>query len=324
MTDCWLGLDLGGSHVSVAALDTQGSMHYRSSERIDRRAAPGVIIAQMQQLLRTALAATDRQGNRTRAIGVGVPGVVDMAAGSVLLVPNLATQWRGIALRDQLNSELDVPVSIVNDVRAFTVAEHAHGAGIGSDDLLCMAIGTGIGGGLILQGQLYLGSEGRAGEMGHQTVDPNGLPCGCGNNGCLETVASGPAITSAAARVVLQGIPSCLGAMVDHDLNRLTPEIVGQAAAQGDAAAMAIVQRAGTSIGVSMANLVSVLNPDRIVIGGGIALVGEPLFAPILEAIAARCRTVSVERLRVVPATLGVDASMIGAAVWARVHPPGL
>lgn len=316
--DCWLGLDLGGSHISVVALDVRGAAVHRAGEPVNRLWTHDRIIARMVALLRDAADQCRREGYRVAAAGVGLPGVVDLASGTALFLPNLPGQWRGVPVRAMVAEGLGVPVAVVNDARAFTVAEHQHGAGRGSGHMLGLVIGTGIGGGLILDGRPYLGAERRAGEMGHTTVDPNGLPCGCGNRGCLETIASGPAIAAAAARVVLQGHPSTLGTLVDHDLNRLTPQVVGAAAAEGDAAALAVIRRAGEAVGIAMANLIEVLNPECVVIGGGVALAGEPLFDAIRQTVRERARTVDVDNVRIVPATLGIDAGMIGAAVWAR------
>lgn len=316
--DCWLGLDLGGSHISVVALDEAGATVYRSGEPVNRLWMHDRIIARMVALLRAAADHCRREGYRVAAAGVGLPGVMDLASGTALFLPNLPGQWRGIPVRAMVAGGLDVPVAVVNDARAFTVAEHRQGAGRGSKHMLGLAIGTGIGGGLILDGRPYLGAAQRAGEMGHTTVDPHGLPCGCGNRGCLETIASGPAIAAAAARVVLQGHPSSLGELVDHDLNRITPRVVGKAATKGDVAALAIIERAGSAVGIAMANLIEVLNPECVVIGGGVALAGEPLFDAIRQTVRERARTVDVDNVRIVPATLGTDAGMIGAAVWSR------
>src|SRR5579859_7810576 len=171
--DCWLGLDLGGSHISVVALDTQGTAVHRASEPVNRLWMHDSIISRMVTLLRAATDHCRHAGYRVAAAGVGLPGVVDLASGTALFLPNLPGQWRGIPVRAMVAEGLDVPVAVVNDARAFTVAEHRHGAGHGSKHMLGLAIGTGIGGGLILDGRPYLGAERRAGEMGHTTVDPN-------------------------------------------------------------------------------------------------------------------------------------------------------
>ncbi len=324
MPDCWLGLDLGGSHMSAVAIDVKGHILQRSGELLDRQWLHDAIIARMALLLRASIQHCQAMGYTPQSVAVGLPGVLDMANGTVLFLPNLAGQWRGVPLRDALSSALDFPVSIVNDVRSFTLAEHAYGAGRGTQHMMGLAIGTGIGGGLILNGESYLGLEGRAGEMGHQTVEPDGLPCGCGNHGCLETVASGPAIAAQAVRAVLQGFPTRMGSMVEHELNRMSPAIVAAAAAEGDEPALAILARAGSYIGIAIGNLINVLNPERVVIGGGVALAGDPLFSAIRATVKERCHIVTLEKLRIVPATLGTDAGMIGAAVWARTHPAGM
>jgi glucokinase len=183
--------------------------------------------------------------------------------------------------------------------------------------MACFAIGTGIGGGLVINGQLHLGIGGTGGELGHQTIDFNGPPCGCGNRGCLEAFASGPAIASMGMKAVIQGRTTVIGKLVDFDLNKITPDIIAQAAALGDDIAQTILQDTGTYIGVAAANVCVSLGPSKIVIAGGVSQIGEPILEPIRKTIRERVTIMPVEQVEVVQAELGDDAGVIGAALWA-------
>jgi len=186
-----------------------------------------------------------------------------------------------------------------------------------------LTLGTGIGGGIIINNELYFGSEGHAGEVGHQTIEAAGPPCGCGNIGCLEALASGPAIASMAVRSLKQGMTTAIRAMVGNDLNLVTPKVVADAAYAGDRVALSIIRTAGTYIGIGVANLVVVLNPDTVVIGGGVAQVGALLFQAIEESVDRRVCIFGGGRgaVRIVAAELGEDAGAVGAATWAMAQP---
>jgi glucokinase len=231
------------------------------------------------------------------AAGAGVPGLFDEATGRTLLLPNLPAAWAGYRLRDQLADRLGVPVALINDARAFTLAESRLGAAAGCSTVVCLTLGTGVGGGVVVDGRLRFGPHGRAGEVGHQVIDPDGPPCGCGNRGCVEAFAAGPALCRLAGRD--------------------SPEAVFAAAAAGDPRAEAAVKAVVGRLAVGIANLVTVLWPERVVVGGGVAAAGEQLFAPLREAVAAAAPLVDPAAYEVVPAALGPAAGAIGAALWA-------
>jgi glucokinase len=184
--------------------------------------------------------------------------------------------------------------------------------------MACFTLGTGIGGGLIINGRLHLGIGGTAGELGHQTIDPNGLICGCGNRGCLETIASGPAIAAMGVRAVIQGLTTCIGEIAQNDLNRITPKTVYLAALQGDKPAQEIYERAGTAIGIAVSNVLVSLGPKKVVLGGGVAQAGDLLFEPVRRTVHERVHMMPVDQVEILPAALGTNAGMIGAAVWSH------
>jgi glucokinase len=256
-------------------------------------------------------------GSEIGGVGVGVPGVLDLERGTVVFLPNLPDRWENVPLTATIADRVGRPVSMLNDVRSITYGEWKFGAGRGVDTLACFAIGTGIGGGLVVNGQLHLGIGGTAGELGHLTIDFNGPRCGCGNRGCLEAFASGPAIAAMGVKAVVQGLTTTIGKLVDYDLNKITPEIICEAALQGDSVAREIYDQAGTFIGIAVANVLVSVGPRRVVIGGGVAAAGDLLFDPIRRTVKERVTIMPVDQVEIVPALLGSNAGIIGAAMWA-------
>jgi glucokinase len=208
----------------------------------------------------------------------------------------------------------------LNDVRSITYGEWAFGAGRGVDTVAVFAIGTGIGGGLVLNGQLHLGIGGTGGELGHTTIDFNGPRCGCGNYGCVEAYASGPAIAAMGLKAVTQGLTTSIADLCANDLNRITPELIARAALDGDEIAKDIYERAGFYLGIAAANICVSIGPRRIIIGGGVAQAGELLLGPIRRTIRERVTIMPVEQVEVVPSQLGNNAGAIGVACWAAGH----
>jgi glucokinase len=183
--------------------------------------------------------------------------------------------------------------------------------------MACFAVGTGIGGGLVINGQLHLGIGGTAGELGHMTIDFNGPVCGCGNHGCLEAMASGPAIAAMGLKAVIQGRTTILGSMVNYDLNQITPEIIFEAAKQGDTVANEIYAEAGMYLGVAVANVLISVSPRKVVIAGGVAAAGDLLLEPLRRTIRQRVTMMPVDQVEVVQASLGSEAGVLGVAMWA-------
>jgi len=212
-----------------------------------------------------------------------------------------------------------LPAYVINDARAATLGEKTFGAGKAARNMIMLTLGTGIGGGIIIDGELYFGSEGHAGEIGHQVISPHGPRCGCGNYGCLEAMASGPAIASMGIRAVKQGMTTTMRDLAGNDLNKITPKTVADAAMAGDEVAASIIRQAGDYIGRGIANLIVTLNPDTIVIGGGVAKAGNILFQAIENSVDRHVCILPGGRgsVRIVPAGLGGDAGAIGAAAWA-------
>ncbi len=256
----------------------------------DQRAA-GVL----DSVEREARNAIDAVGAVDR-IGVGAPGPLDLAAGRSLRMPNLPG-WENVPIVAELERRLGLRVHLINDARAMTLAEHALGAGSGTDTLVCFALGTGVGGGVVVGGRLLDGLNGTVGELGHQTIERRGRRCPCGNRGCLEQYASGPAIARAAR-------------------SRTAAE-AARAAREGDARAGAAFAGAGAALGVAIANVVLAVGPERVVIGGGVAGAGDLLLDPARREYLSRNRMMPAERVEILQGRLGAQAGAIGAALWA-------
>ena len=324
MTLC-IGIDLGGTNLraGIVATDT-GEVRALQSVPTLAREGPDAVIERIGGLI---CAVADCGGlarapiGAIGAVGIGVPGVVDLDRGEIRFLPNLPGAWPGVPLSAAIAARVGVPVYLLNDVRAITYGEWKFGAGRTADGsvatLACFAIGTGIGGGLVINGRLHLGIGGTAGELGHQTIDYNGPLCGCGNRGCLEALASGPAIAALGAKAVMQGINTSIGRLVDYDLNRITPAVIAEAARQGDPLAREIWQQAGTYLGVAIANVLVMLGPRRVVIAGGVAAAGDLLLDPARRTVRERVSMMPIDQVEIVLAQLGANAGVVGAALWA-------
>jgi glucokinase len=289
-----LGLDLGGTNLKWAVIEGGASPRLVKTGRVRTDTHDGEQSVLRQMLGVAAGVAGEYEG--IESVGVGMPGVLDPAAGVTRFIPNVPGHWDGLPVIEEMTRAVKMPARLVNDARAFALAEHGLGAGRGATSMLGITLGTGVGGGLILGGRLYLGHDGTAGEFGHQTIVPDGPLCGCGNRGCLETFAKAEAIASA-----------CGQADVEHSV---------AAAKAGDRRAQQGLHDAGRYLGIGASNVVVLLSVDRIVVGGGVAAAGDMLLAPIREELAERVHITDVSRIEVVPGELGFWAGAIGAALF--------
>ena len=228
-------------------------------------------------------------------VGVGVPGLYDPVAGTTRFMPNVPGKWAGVPVAAQLSAAVTAPVRLINDARAFSLAEFRLGAGRGVDSMLGITLGTGVGGGLILGGRLYMGHDGTAGEFGHLTILPDGPPCNCGSRGCLEALARADAIVAACGQS--------------------TVEMSVQAARSGDRRAQKGLTEVGQYLGIGVGNVIAMLSVDRVVVGGGVAAAGEMLLEPLRAELRRRVFITDLDAVDVVCAELGIWAGAIGAAV---------
>lgn len=312
-----VGIDLGGTKIAYALVDsTTGTVQARHVAPTNSQAGATDVLARMvahiTQLCGDAgVVLTDVSG-----IGIGVPGVFDDTTGHTLFLPNLMGTWRDVAVGPTLTAALGVPTWLINDARAFVLGEAVYGAGRGYANVVGFTVGTGIGGGVVIHQQLYLGIDGTAGEFGHQTLALDGPQCGCGNYGCLEAFASGPAMVAQAQQLLAhQQAPQLAGLLAAG--HELTPALLRRAAEVGDTAVARLLATAYRYLGAGVANVVSLLSPNAVIIGGSVANLGEPLFAAVRREVATRCKATPVERIAIVPAALAADAGVLGAACWA-------
>jgi glucokinase len=312
-----IGVDLGGTKISAGAVSRDGSRiaGVRSIETQAELGAEGVVDRIIGLIEGVILDATHETGAARKnfiGIGLGAPGPLDRKNGIVIVAPNLG--WRDFPLRDRVTSRLGMPATLDNDANCATVGEWWLGAARGGRNVVGITIGTGIGGGLIINGDLYHGSSDVAGEIGHTTIDVNGRHCKCGNYGCLEAYASGPAIAVRAREaLVREDTTSALPSMVDHQLDKITAEIVYKAAKQGDALANEIVRDTARYLGAGIATLLNVVNPDVVVVAGGVTAAGEALFGPLRTEVRRRAFKPAVAAARIVPGELPGTAGIVGA-----------
>lgn len=319
----YIGCDLGGTNLRAAIVDVQtGAVLHQSSIPTLARDGHDAVMMRMAALFKQLIQSAGLKKDEVRGIGIGVPGVLDLDKGETLLLPNLPGTWPHVPLRDTISNLTDLPVAILNDVRAITYGEWRFGAGRGVDSVAVLAIGTGIGGGLVIDGKLYMGIGGTGGELGHMVIDYNGPRCGCGNYGCLEAFASGPAIAAMGMKALAQGLTTQIGALCAYDLNRITPELIAKAAESGDEIAQEIYEKAGFYLGVAASSICVAVGPRRIILAGGVAQAGNLLLGPMERTMRARVHAMPVEQVEVVLAQLGNNAGVIGAALWAAsVYP---
>ncbi|WP_425148638.1 ROK family protein [Deinococcus sp.] len=314
MRDVILGLDLGGTTFSVGWLDG-ADLHGWTSRPTGGHRPRTLVLDDLTAAVSDAVNTARQHGAAIVGLGVGVPAVIDPQEGRIRLLPNFAGGWNGFPLAAELERRCGLPTYLINDARAFLHGESVLGAARGADDVLGITVGTGVGGGLRLAGRLRFGPGFTAGEFGHQVIDPQGPSCGCGGRGCIEALACGPAIAAAALRPLKQGRTPHLRQLLGDDLNRLSPQLVAQAAAAGDQECAEVFARAGHAIGLGIVNAVSLLDLPVVVIGGGVAQAGPFLLDAVRETLARHLWVSAQPEVR--PAALGEAAGVIGAAVWA-------
>ncbi|MEA2594264.1 MAG: glucokinase [Thermomicrobiales bacterium] len=310
-----IGVDLGGTNIKFALIDAAGVVIKRKTVPSEAHEGHDAVLGRMIDGAREIARVAPASGAVT-SIGAAVPGVIDMDTGLVKFLPNLPGQWPGVEVGKPMRQATGLPTFLINDVRAFTVAELELGAAKGATTALCYAIGTGIGGGVVAHGQVNLGVGGAGGELGHMVVNVDGPRCGCGNRGCAEAYASGPSITAEANRRILQGFTTILGDLVGQDLNKMSPAVVERAAEAGDEVAIEVLEWAGLHLGLAVASAIAALAPEVVVIGGGNVKPGGVFWNAIEATARANCHVTEVDRIAFRPAALGYDAGVIGAALW--------
>jgi glucokinase len=320
-----VGVDLGGTKIFAGAMSIDGARVFATYNDLTvAKDGADAVTARIANAVEAVIAATLAETGGARdefaGIGIGAPGPLDRDEGVVVVAPNLG--WHDYPLSAKLRALTNLPVVLDNDANCATLGEWWIGAAKGTRNAVGVTIGTGIGGGLIINGALYHGASDVAGEIGHTTIDSTGRRCACGNYGCLEAYASGPAIAERAREALAGGEESLLTALSGGDLSRITAQLVYQASASGDAVAAEVVRDTARFIGTGIANLLNLLNPEVVVLAGGVTQAGEDLFAPLRAEVKRRAFKPAVDACRIVPGALGGQAGIVGAvAVFLARHP---
>ena len=307
-----IGVDVGGTNVKLALVDMNGKIVY--SITTPTRADLGYehSIANIQNAIEELMKETNTNKDVIEAIGFGFPGQIDYKEGVVRLLPNMPG-WVEIPVAKIMQDKFGIQTKLDNDVRVATLGELKYGAGKGCQNLVCITVGTGIGSGLVFNGKLIRGANNAAGEIGHIKLTMGDGPiCGCGDYGCFEAYASGPAIVAEAKEYIKGGKSSKFKELATEELS---PYIVAQAALQGDVVAKRIFSKMGEIIGLGLTSVINLLNPEKVIIGGGVADAGDILFNPIRETISKRAMPIQGSNVKIVPAELGNTAGVIGASL---------
>jgi glucokinase len=310
-----LGIDIGGTNLVVGSVAENGSsLRALASEPTHAEAGQSDVLDRLIALAQHAIAQTHREvpGAEIIGVGVGAPGPLDTRSGIVLLTPNLG--WVNLPLRKIIHQRLGLPAALDNDANCAVLGEWWMGAARGTKTAIGITIGTGIGGGIIIDGKLFHGASDCAGEIGHTTIDTEGRRCKCGNYGCLEAYASGPNIALRAVEEITAGAVSRLASYVGGDLKQITAQTVYQAAHDGDDLALEVVNDTAKFLGTGIANLLNIFNPEVVVVCGGVTLAGDHLFVPLRREVARRAFKPAVSVCRIVPCELTGTAGVYGAA----------
>ncbi|HNU93536.1 MAG TPA: ROK family protein [Bacillota bacterium] len=311
----FIGIDLGGTKIASALVDEDMKMIDRIVVATRPEEGPGAVIGRMLDTVQDLIARKGCDAGDVRAIGIGCPGPLDQRTGAVLDAPNL--MWKDVSLAEPIARATGRPVYLENDANVAALAENRLGAGRGAEHMMYITVSTGIGSGLILGGKLYVGAAGAAGELGHVTMLADGPLCRCGNRGCLESLASGTAIARRAREIAVRPGGEGITKAAHGDIDAIDASLVASAAASGDAAAAAIMRAAFEYLGIAVANVVNLLNLDMVVIGGGVARVGDMLFDTVRRLVGLRAFACLARGVAIVPASLGADVGALGAACYA-------
>jgi glucokinase len=307
-----IGVDMGGSKLLAGAVDSGLSVHHRAQRSFTRHDVSYLFDTVVDAVEETRADA----GGDVAAVGFGIPSLIDQRTGTAVVAINLPLE--NVMFADVMAERLDLPVFVDNDANLAALAEHRAGAARGYNEAVVLTIGTCIGGGLIVRGELYRGAIGSAGELGHVVIDLNGPPCGpnCPNHGCVEAMASGTALAREALRVARERPRSGLGRALAEG-RELAGPLVTELAHDGDEAAIETIATIGRYLGVAITSFVNAFNPEVVVVGGGVMGAGELLLGPVRAEVAARALPPSRDIVEIVPAAFGVEAGMIGAAAFA-------
>ncbi len=309
MAEIIAGVDLGGTNIKAGLVTDAGEVLERHHIQTLAKRGAEAVAARICQVVKECMDKAGVEASHVRGVGVGSPGTIDLQNGVVLFSPNLPG-WRDIPLRRMIEEGLRMPCFLDNDANVAALAEQWVGAGRGASSLVLFTLGTGIGGGIIMDGRIWHGANGVAGEVGHMSINPDGPRCNCGNYGCFEIYASATGMVKRMRESIAQGVGSSLGTRGDD----FTAEDIYKAALAGDAAALDNIERTGRYLGLGASNIMHLVNPQVVVFSGGVTAAGDMLMAPLRDEARKRTLEASARNVKICFAELPNDAGIIGAA----------
>jgi len=311
--ECVIGVDIGGTNLSAGAVDGQLGVHHRARRTVAGRELPALL----DTITDAVAEVRDAVGGEAEAVGFGIPCLIDDERG--LAASSVHLPIAGLAFAEVMAERIGLPAYVDNDANLALLAEHRHGAARGERVALMLTLGTGVGGAILIGGELYRGAQGAAGELGHMVLDPDGPECGpgCPSHGCLESLVSGSALAREARAAARREPNSGLGRALAGGRDIAGP-LVTELACDGDAVALAVLRELGEWLGIGIASLVNIFNPDVVVVGGGVIGAGELILEPARRMLPRRALALAAEHVAVRPARFGAESGMLGAAVFAR------
>ena len=314
-----LGVDIGGTKIAAAIATICGDIVVRGRNPTQAQSGPDAVINNILATMEETIASAKINPSQLLGIGIAVAGIVDGDNGKVVFSPNLPG-WHEIPLGDIVQQRFGVPVCMGNDATIAALGEWHFGLKREVANLIYITISTGIGGGIIANGKPYTGACGAAGEIGHMIIDVNGPLCSCGNIGCWEALASGTALAKEAAKQIAEGAETSIAELTGGDISKIDARIVFLAAKQGDELAKELISRLGYYFGIGLVNLVNIFNPELILVGGGVAKMGDLLFQPAIKVVRERAFSTVVNTVEIKPAILGDDSGVLGAVAFVLEH----
>jgi glucokinase-like ROK family protein len=306
-----VGVEIGVDFISIILTDFVAHVLWQQRVQSDPGEDQIRVLDNASGLTREAIQIGVDQGLRPLGIGVGVPGLVDTLQGKLIFAPNL--RWNNVPLRLMWSQRFDLPIFVENEANAAALGEYYFGVARGVDSFIYLSAGIGLGGGIVIDGKLFRGSSGYAGEVGHMTVEPDGDLCGCGKRGCWETKVGPRAVLRGVRKILSNGVPSIILDLAGGDLQRVTFDIVVQAARSGDSVALAALQNVGEYLGIGVVNLINIFNPELIVLGGALSLANEFLMPVIENSVCESALKPPCEHIRFAASAHGEDACVMGA-----------
>jgi glucokinase-like ROK family protein len=309
-----IGVDLGGANLRVVVVNLESNIVAKITKKTNADEGRDKVFRRVIDAIYEAIEHSKIEKEKIKGIGMGISGLIDHQRGVSLYCPNIEG-WENVPVKRLVEEEFAVDTSVEDSSRAMALAEHWSGVARGIDNFIFVNVGVGIGCAIFIHGKLYRGTGGIAGEFGHITIDEAGPRCNCGNCGCLETLASGPAISRRARQAIKEGVVSLIEKLAEGKLENITPEIVVEATKRGDKLAFNIMEKTGEYLGIGIADMINIFNPELIVIGAGVSQAGDILLEPLKRAVKARALQLSSSMTNIKVSQLGDNAGALGAAI---------